>query len=281
MTSYLRRVLSRMSAAAAPGTLKPAAERSWTSAAEPFGIGPPLSEPFGIGPALSEPPASLVTPATPATGGDRPAASPPPLPSEPPQTSSRAKPGERIKPVPDEPAPAPSRSPRPRYRRRSWAEPDDRMRADPVTVPHQPTPAGYQRPTPVPHAADRNHPPVTEAASPVPQRSSEPQFSVRLPVPAHRSTSLDERPAPAAPAEMREPARPATERAMIVAPATHTSPAPAPQPDIVIGRISVIVDSPRPVPPTAPQRAQRRRASAAPTRTTALRFAHRFGIGQL
>ena len=80
---------------------------------------------------------------------------------------------------------------------------------------------------------------------------------------------------------MREPARPATERAMIVAPPTHTTPAPAPQPNIVIGRISVVVDSPRPVAPTAPQRAQRRRASVAPTRTIGPRFAHRFGIGQL
>jgi hypothetical protein len=146
-------------------------------------------------------------------------------------------------------------------------------------VPHQPAPAEYQRPTPVPHAAGQ--PAVTEAASPVPPRSSEPQFSPRLPAPPHRSTSLDERPAPAARVEMREPARPATERAMVVAPATRTAAAPAPQPDIVIGRISVIVDSPRPVPPTAPQRAQRRRASAAPARTTGLRFAHRFGIGQL
>ena len=271
MTGYLRRVLSRTSTAAAPGTLQPDTERRWTSAREPFGIGP----------ALSEPPATLVTPTTPAASGDRPAAPPPPLPSAPLKAPSRAQPGEQLEPVPDEPAPAPSRSPRPRYRRRLPAEPDDRARADPVTVPHEPALAEYQRPTLVPPAADRNQPTVTAAASPAPQRSSEPQFSPRLPAPPRRSTSPDERPAPAAQVEMREPARRATERAMIVAPAMLTSPAPAPQPNIVIGRISVVVDSPRPVAPTAPQRAQRRRASAAPTRTTGPRFAHRFGIGQL
>jgi hypothetical protein len=271
MTGYLRRVLSRTSTAVAPGTLQPDAERRWTSAREPFGIG--LT--------LSEPPATLVTPATPAPGGDRPTTSPPPFPSAPPRTSSRAQPGERVEPVPDDPAPAPSRSPRPRYRRRSPEEPDDRTRADPVTVPYEPARVEYQRSPPVPHAADRNQPTVTAAVSPAPQRSSEPQFSPRLAAPPRRSTSPDERPAPAARVEMREPARPATERAMIVASATHTTPAPAPQPNIIIGRISVVVASPRPVALTAPQRAQRRRASAAPTRTTGPRFAHRFGIGQL
>jgi hypothetical protein len=269
MTGYLRRVLSRMSTAAAPGTLQPDAERRWTSAREPFGIGP----------TLSEPPATFVTPATPAPGGDRPAASPPRLPSAPRQTSSRAQPVERIEPVPDEPAPAPARSPRPRYRRRLQTEPDDRTRADPVTVPHESALAEYQRPAPVPRAADRSQPTVTAAASPALRRSPEPQFPPRLPAPPRRSTSADERAAPAARAEMREPTRPATERAMIAAPATRTT--PAPQPNIVIGRISVVVDSPRPVAPTAPLRAQRRRASAAPTRTTGPRFAHRFGIGQL
>jgi hypothetical protein len=66
---------------------------------------------------------------------------------------------------------------------------------------------------------------------------------------------------------------------MLVAPTTRNGPAPPPA--IVIGRISVVVDSPRPVAPAAPPRAPGRPASAAPVRTTGPRFAHRFGIGQL
>ena len=70
---------------------------------------------------------------------------------------------------------------------------------------------------------------------------------------------------------------------MLVAPEPlHDNAAPTPQPTVVIGRISVVVNSPRPVTAPAPaQPAQRRRPSIPAARAAGPRFAHRFGIGQL
>jgi hypothetical protein len=270
VSGYLRRVLSRSTAPAAPGSMQPSPPRRWTSAREPFGVGPALTVPVGL--------------STPLTRGESRAAPPPVTPPSPdlPAPSGLAADLDRPRGAPNvEPPRTVLPSPALRAADRHPMASGQHFPAEPVAVHSDPLIVAPSQPAgPSGRSADPDQPTVMVSA-PLEVRSLPAQPS-REPAPTRQSILHDDRPAVRAATQTREPAvTPRLSLQPAAPPARAKNPSPTPQPNIVIGRISVVVDAPRPVTPTAAPRPHRRATTASTALGGAPRFAHRFGIGQL
>ena len=131
-----------------------------------------------------------------------------------------------------------------------------------------------------------------------PDPAPSPEAAIETPRRASRTGTIDREPGPAAgPAREATPAapdrldtRPAADRSrstpgpgaiVVAAPHSHPGPDREPtRPEIVIGRVSVIVEAPRPAAPP-PQLVVRTAAPASRTADEGPGLAHRFGLGQL
>ena len=262
MSRYLHRVRSRTAAAPSPNVVRPVASRRWTSAPEPFGIAPPIdnpSTPQAIPAGDTQAPTAGAGPRLPATPAIKHLASP----------TRTDSPGQF---EPAVPTPTSRQAPQPQRPYPSASEVRTSQTVEYVAAQHTPTNTAENPPTAATTRSDRDGS-LIEAAPVADQRP--------LTWPPLRPTITDSR---ADSDGNRTHLRPQLTEVLAppITPSTPASPPPTPQrPQIVIGRISVVVESPRSQPAqVSPPSA--RRASVAVARTApGPRFTSRFGIGQL